>query len=89
MHEASLMRDLMAKVESLAAAEKAERVVGVRVWLGAMSHMSPEHFREHFAQSSRGTRAEGAALEFEVSSDINDPNAQALILQSIEVEGSD
>ncbi len=89
MHEASLMRDLMAKVESLASAEKAERVVGVRVWLGAMSHMSPEHFREHFTHSSQDTRAEGASLEFEVSTDINDPNAQALILQSIEVEGSD
>ncbi len=89
MHEASLMKDLMGKIETLGEAENARRVIMVRVWLGALSHMSPEHFREHFAHSSSGTLAEGAALEFEVSGDISDPNAQALILQSIEVEGSD
>ena len=86
MHEASLMRDLIGKVGSLAEAEDADRVTVVRVWLGALSHMSAEHFQEHFEQASKGTIAQGALLEIEESTDIGDPNAQQLLLRSVEVE---
>jgi hydrogenase nickel incorporation protein HypA/HybF len=86
MHEASLMRSLMRKIDSLAAAEGAERVTTVRVWLGALSHMSAGHFQEHFEQASKTTIADGASLEIEESTDIDDPNAQHLLLRSIEVE---
>jgi hydrogenase nickel incorporation protein HypA/HybF len=48
--------------------------------------MSPDHFREHFNESSRGTIGEGAILEIEQSSDIFHANAQELLLRSIEVE---
>jgi hydrogenase nickel incorporation protein HypA/HybF len=86
MHEASLMRNLMRKIDSLAAAEGASRVTTVRVWLGALSHMSAAHFQEHFEQASKATVAEGASLEIEESTDIADPGAQDLMLRSIEVE---
>lgn len=86
MHEASLIRDLIAKVTTLATAQDAERVTRVCVWLGALSHMSPQHFRQHFDTDARGTIAEGAALDIETSTDIGDPNAEALLLRSIEVE---
>lgn len=86
MHEASLMRNLMRKIDSLAQAERASKVTTVRVWLGALSHMSPQHFREHFEHASVRTIAEGAALDIEASTDIHDPNAQDLLLRSIEVE---
>jgi hydrogenase nickel incorporation protein HypA/HybF len=86
MHEASLMRSLMRKIDSLAAAEGASRVTTVRVWLGALSHMSAAHFQEHFEQASKATVAEGASLEIEESTDIADPGAQDLMLRSIEVE---
>ena len=86
MHEASLMRSLMRKIDSLAEAEGASKVTTVRVWLGALSHMSAAHFQEHFDQASRATVAEGALLEIEESGDIDDPNAQGLLLRSIEVE---
>ena len=86
MHEASLIRDLMQKIDALAADERAQRIVGVGVWLGALSHMSADHFREHFIRASRGTRADGAALNIEVSTDSSDPNAQSLLLKSVEVE---
>ena len=86
MHEASLIRDLMQKVSSLAEAENASRVSGICIWLGALSHMSAEHFREHFLHASRGTIAEGASLEIVESADPSDPNAQDLLLRSIEVE---
>jgi len=86
MHEASLMRSLMRKIDSLAAAEGASRVTTVRVWLGALSHMSAAHFQEHFEQASKATLAEGASLEIEEATDIADPDAQDLMLRSIEVE---
>ncbi len=86
MHEASLMRALMRKIEDLAAEQDAQRVTQVHVWLGALSHMSPAHFQEHFDQSSPGTLAEGAELKIDLSDDIHDPNAQELLLRSVEVE---
>lgn len=85
MHEASLMRGLMAKMEEIAGTEDA-RIVRVSVWLGALSHMSAEHFAEHFEASAAGTRAEGAELSVTVSTDISDPHAQDILLESVELE---
>lgn len=86
MHEAGLMRDLMAKISDLAQQAGAERVTGVSVWLGALSHMSPEHFQEHFDQSATGTLAEGAEIVCETSDDITHPLADAILLRAIETE---
>ncbi len=86
MHEASLMKDLMRRILSVAETEGATRVTGVSVWLGALSHMSPEHFEEHFVQASAGTLAEGARVHAIVSDDMNDANAQRVLLDSVEVE---
>ena len=86
MHEASLIRNLMRKIDSLAEAENAIRVTTVQIWLGALSHMSAAHFRQHFELASKGTIADGASLEIEESTDIRDPNAQELLLRRIEVE---
>ncbi len=79
------MRGLMRKIEEVAAAEGAMRVVGVEVWLGALSHLSAEHFAEHFALAAAGTVAEGATLEVTVSEDTGHPNAQDIMLVSVEV----
>lgn len=86
MHEMSLMNDLMKKIDTLASDQGAQRVVGVHVWLGALSHMSPDHFREHFNESARGTQSEGAKLWIETSDDIHDANAQSILLRTIEVD---
>ena len=86
MHEASLMRGLMQKIEEVAAKEGASGVVGVEVWLGALSHMSAAHFAEHFALASAGTIAEGARLDVTVSEDTAHPNAQDILLVSVEVQ---
>ncbi len=85
MHEASLMRNLMAKIEEIAEAEGAS-VVRVSVWLGALSHMSAEHFAEHFETSAAGTCAEGATLAVTVSDDIGDAHAQDVLLESVELD---
>ena len=86
MHEASLMNGLMKKIETLAEQEGAARVTQVNIWLGALSPMSAEHFREHFVESSRSTIAENAALVIDVSTDVKNPQAQELLLRSVEVE---
>ena len=86
MHEASLMKNLMGKVEQLAQEHGAGRITRIGVKLGALSHFSPDHFREHFEQASRGTVAEGASLDIELLTDISDPRAQDVIFDSADVE---
>jgi hydrogenase nickel incorporation protein HypA/HybF len=85
MHEMSLIADLMKKIETVRREQDANRVLNVRVRLGAMAHISAGHFREHFKQGCRGTAAENAHLEIEVSDDLNDPHAQDILLQTVEV----
>lgn len=85
MHEASLMINLMRQIETIAAKEGAAKVTGVKVWCGALSHMSAGHFAEHFNQAAAGSLAEGAALDVTVSDDITDDRAQDILLESIDV----
>jgi hydrogenase nickel incorporation protein HypA/HybF len=86
VHERALMRDVMARIETLARSEGATRVTKVSVRLGALSHLTPEHFREHFDDAARGTVAEGAAVEAELDGDIHDRLARDVLLESVEVE---
>jgi hydrogenase nickel incorporation protein HypA/HybF len=86
MHEASLMKGLMRQVEALAAAEGSGRVRHVAIWLGALSHFSPEHFTAHFVAAAAGTRAQDARLEITLSDDPSHPAAQDVVLESIEIE---
>ena len=85
MHELSLIADLMQKVESIAAGAKAAKVLAVNVKLGALAHISPGHFRDHFARAARGTIAEDAQLFVELSEDVQDPQAQEIVLESVTV----
>jgi hydrogenase nickel incorporation protein HypA/HybF len=86
MHEFSLMNKLMNKILAIADQMKGKKVTKVCVKLGALSHMSPSHFKEHFDIAAKGTIAEGALLEAEESKDYSDPDAQAVFLKSIDVE---
>jgi hydrogenase nickel incorporation protein HypA/HybF len=86
LHEKALMDDVMRTIESQARAEGALRVTRIRVRLGALSHFTPAHFREHFADASRGTVAEGADVETDVRTDPTDAEAQGVVLESIDVE---
>jgi hydrogenase nickel incorporation protein HypA/HybF len=87
VHERALMTDLMREIEAVAAADDSTRVTRVSVRLGALSHFTPEHFREHFIDASRGTLAEGAAVDAVLGDDLDDPRAAGVVLESIEVEG--
>ncbi len=86
MHELSLMRDLLRKIDTLAAEQNAQRVTAVAVRIGALAHISAEHFREHFIDGTRGSIAENARLDIDVSSDTADAHAQDILLTRIEVE---
>ena len=85
MHEKALMDDLMAKILAVSEAEGGVRVTRVTVWLGALSHFTPEHFREHFDDAARGTLAEGAQVEATLDGDISDTRAQGVVLESVVV----
>jgi len=85
MHEKALMDDLLTKIVAVSDAEGGARVTGVKVWLGALSHLTPEHFREHFDDATRGTVAEGAAVEATLDDDLADPRASGIVLESVVV----
>lgn len=85
MHEMTLLRDIFQKIDQVATANQATRVVGVRLELGAMAHISPDHLREHFEEAAAGTMVEGAKLQIDENPDPNDPNAQEIILRDLEV----
>ncbi len=86
MHEHSLTSGLIKKITSLAQEHGAHRAVAVNVALGALSNISPEHFREHFVTAAAGTVAEDALINIHVESDIMDANAQHIMLESVEFE---
>ena len=85
MHELSLMADLMRKIESIAHKQGAKKVVGVKVKLGALAHISTDHFREHFTHVADDSIVKGASLDIEVSEDVDDVHAQEILLESIEI----
>lgn len=85
MHEASLMKNLMRQIETIAVEEKATKITAVKVWCGAFSHMTATHFAEHFNQAAAGSIAEGAALDVTISDDITDDRAQDILIESIDV----
>jgi hydrogenase nickel incorporation protein HypA/HybF len=64
----------------------AKSVSRVKLKVGAMAHLSPEHLREHFDLAARGTLAEKAQVEVEVDPDPEAEDAWDLILQSVEIE---
>jgi hydrogenase nickel incorporation protein HypA/HybF len=88
MHERALLADLVREIESVAAREGTAKVVAVKVRVGPMSHMTPEHFVEHFVDATRGTVAEGARCDVE-EIDEHDPLAQDIVLDSVELDVGD
>ena len=89
MHDHALMRDLMTRILAIAESEGASAVTKVSVRLGALSHFTPEHFSEHFRDSSQGTIAEGALVEAVLEESTTDLNAQGVVLESVELEEPD
>ncbi len=85
MHELSLIGNLVRKIDALALAHDGARIVGVTVRLGALSHISAGHFREHFVRETVGTAAEGAHLTIIEATDPGAAGAQDVLLESVEM----
>ncbi len=85
MHEQAMFRDLLRKVTEVAQAEGAPHITRIRLWVGALSHLTAAHLQADWAPMTQGTVAEGAGLEVTVSSDLNDPRAQGVVLMSLDV----
>ena len=86
MHETAFVRDVVRRIEDLAQATGARRITGAKIWLGALSHLSAEHFREHYAIEAQGSIAAGAILTIEASSDLDHPDAQHVRLESVDLD---
>ncbi len=86
MHEHSLMKSLMNRIDEVAAEAGGGPVVDIKVGLGAFPHMPESHCEEHFRDASRGSIAAGAAIEASGSEEQSDPRAQAIFSESIELE---
>ncbi len=80
MHEEALLRELCARVDAVAREHGLVRVVRVRLWVGALSHLEDDAARSRWAEIARGTRGSGAALEITRSTDLEDPRAQTVVL---------
>ncbi len=87
MHEFSLLRSIFTKLDELQNENQGKSIKKITIKLGALSHISAEHFKEHFDQLNVGKPYVHAQLDLVVSNDQYDPNAQQVLLQSIEVEG--
>ena len=85
MHEFSLITDLIRKISTIAHEQHVSKVLSVTIKLGALSHISPDHFREDFVHASRGTISEGARLNIEFMTDVTDPQSQEVLIENIEV----
>ena len=86
MHELSLFKDILNKIESISQDNEGKKIVKMKVRLGALSHLSASHFQQHFDQFSIGTKAEGADLEIVEDNDQSAPYAQSIVLESVEID---
>ena len=80
MHEMSLLRGLMHQIEAIARLHGAERVTVIRLKLGPLAHIEPDHLREHFVQAAQGTITEAARLDIDTTDELHE-----LTLESIDI----
>ena len=86
MHEEAILRDLLRKVEEVARANGSGRVGCVRIWVGALAHLSEDPARSRWSSLTQGTVAHGSRLEMERSSDVAHPQATGVVLKSVDAE---
>ena len=84
MHEHTLIKSLLHKIDDIALQQTPKRIQHITITLGALSHISAEHFREHFEQAVANTPLQSVALTVECETDIHANTAQDIILKSID-----
>ena len=86
MHEAKLIRDLVAEVDSVARQNSANRVSVVRIEIGKDSHVTPASLEGQFEVLAYGSLAQGADLEITHSGDAKASDPFDVRIISIVVE---
>jgi len=86
MHEEAMLHDVVRKATEVARREGASRVTRIRLWVGARSHLGGPELKDRWAHAVTGTALSGAEVEIETSSDRSDPNAENVILRSLDVD---
>jgi hydrogenase nickel incorporation protein HypA/HybF len=86
MHEEALLRDLRRKLEEVASAEGGAPIVRVRLWVGALAHVTPEGLRRRWPELIANTPARAAILTIDTSDDPMDPHAQGIRLEEVTVD---
>lgn len=87
MHEEALLRDLRQKLEEIGRDERPAHIYRVRVWIGALSHLTESTLRTRWPEVVEGTSAAAARLEVRSSEDPNDPRARAVVLAEVGLSG--
>ena len=88
MHEEAMVRELVRKVGEVAQAEGAPRVTRVRLWVGALSHLTEGGLRNRWPAATQRTVAEGSQLELTVSTDVSDPRSTEVVLESVDLSST-
>ncbi|MCB2155771.1 hydrogenase maturation nickel metallochaperone HypA [bacterium] len=86
MHEMSLFKPLITRIEQIAEEESSPSIAAATVRLGAFAPISPDHFKEHWNEFTKGTVAEGATLTLVRDENEMSPRAQDIVLESVEIE---
>jgi hydrogenase nickel incorporation protein HypA/HybF len=86
MHEEAMLKDVIRKAEEVARREGATRVTRVRLWVGARSHLAGPELKDRWAHAVTGTALSGAEVVIETSDDRGDPNAETVMLRSLDVD---
>jgi hydrogenase nickel incorporation protein HypA/HybF len=81
MHDSSIMNSLLKKIAAISDAHDASRVAGIRVRLGATSHMDEAHFREHWDEATRGSELTNVEVAVEFS-----PEPFGVMLVDVDLE---
>jgi Zn finger protein HypA/HybF involved in hydrogenase expression len=86
MHEFHQAGLLVKKIEEVLADSPESRVREIRLRIGPLFELTPDHLRGHFEKCALGTRAEGADLVVSVSEDSIAPRGQEVLLESLTIE---
>ena len=81
-----MLQDVVRKAGEVADRQSPARVTRVRLWVGARSHLGGPELKDRWAHAVAGTQLAGSEVEIETSSDRDHPNAESVILRSLDVD---
>jgi len=85
MHEWRFAHSLVTDIARAAALHDAIKVLTVKIRVGPLAGISPDHLREQFRIAALGSIAEGASLEIAISDELSGNEATRVVIESLEV----